>query len=32
MYGLNLPDKILKKIYYQNAARIVGLKKEGFEK
>jgi predicted TIM-barrel fold metal-dependent hydrolase len=31
MYGLNLPDKILKKIYYQNAVRIVGLKKSVFE-
>jgi predicted TIM-barrel fold metal-dependent hydrolase len=31
MYGLNLPDPILKKIYYQNAARIVGLKKDNFE-
>jgi predicted TIM-barrel fold metal-dependent hydrolase len=31
MYGLQLPDKILKKIYYQNAVRIVGLKKAVFE-
>ena len=31
MYGLHLPDKILKKIYYQNAVRIVGLKKSVFE-
>ena len=23
MYGLNLPDKILKKVYYKNALRII---------
>lgn len=31
MYGLNLPDKVLKKVYYENALRIVpGLDKSLF--
>lgn len=31
VYGLDLPDEVLKKLYYKNALRIIpGLKKEGF--
>lgn len=31
LYGLNLPDDVLKKVYYQNALRIFpGLSSEGF--
>jgi predicted TIM-barrel fold metal-dependent hydrolase len=31
MYGLNLPDEVLKKLYYKNALRLVpGLSKDGF--
>jgi uncharacterized protein len=31
MYGLDLPDEVLKKLYYQNALRILpGLDKKGF--
>ena len=31
MYGLDLPDEVLKKIYYKNALRIVpGLDASGF--
>jgi predicted TIM-barrel fold metal-dependent hydrolase len=33
MYGLGLPDPVLKKLYYGNALRIVpGISKEGFPK
>jgi predicted TIM-barrel fold metal-dependent hydrolase len=31
MYGLDLPDPVLKKIYYQNALRVIrGIPREGF--
>ena len=31
MYGLDLPDDVLKKLYYKNALRIIpGLNKAGF--
>lgn len=31
MYGLNLPDDVLKKVYYKNALRLVpGMSKDGF--
>jgi predicted TIM-barrel fold metal-dependent hydrolase len=31
LYGLDLPDEVLKKVYYKNALRIVpGLSREGF--
>ena len=31
MYGLELPDDVLKKIYYQNALRIIpGIDPAGF--
>ena len=31
MYGLDLPDDVLKKIYYQNALRLIpGIDAEGF--
>lgn len=31
MYGLNLPDEVLKKLYYKNALRIIpGIDKSGF--
>jgi predicted TIM-barrel fold metal-dependent hydrolase len=30
IYGLGLPDKILRKIYYENAARLLGLASEDF--
>ncbi len=31
MYGLELPDSVLKKIYYQNALRVIrGIPREGF--
>jgi len=26
LYGLGLPDSILKKVYYENASRLLGLK------
>jgi hypothetical protein len=26
IYGVSLPDGILKKVYYENAARLLGLK------
>lgn len=33
MYGLNLPDEVLKKLYYKNALRIVpGIDKKAFPK
>jgi predicted TIM-barrel fold metal-dependent hydrolase len=33
LYGMSLPDAVLKKLYYQNALRIVpGLVKDGFPK
>jgi predicted TIM-barrel fold metal-dependent hydrolase len=33
MYGLDLPDEVLKKLYYKNALRLIpGLKSEGFPK
>lgn len=33
MYGMALPDKILKKVYYENALRIIpGLQRKAFEK
>ena len=33
MYGLNLPDEVLKKLYYKNALRIVpGIDKSAFPK
>ncbi len=33
LYGMNLPDEVLKKVYYQNALRWTpGLPKEGFPK
>jgi hypothetical protein len=33
LYGMNLPDPVLKKLYYQNAMRIVpGLPTAGFPK
>jgi predicted TIM-barrel fold metal-dependent hydrolase len=33
LYGMNLPDPVLKKLYYQNALRVVpGLPKDGFPK
>ncbi len=33
LYGMDLPDAVLKKLYYQNALRIIpGLSKEGFPK
>lgn len=33
VYGLDLPDKILKKLYYENALRVIpGLEPEGFPK
>jgi predicted TIM-barrel fold metal-dependent hydrolase len=32
LYGLNLPDEVLKKLYYKNALKVVpGLPKAGFE-
>ncbi len=32
LYGLDLPDEVLKKIYYQNAVRIIpGLQRDWFE-
>ena len=31
MYGLDLPDEVLKKIYYKNALRIIpGIDRSGF--
>jgi hypothetical protein len=31
MYGLDLPDEVLKKLYYKNALRIIpGIDPEGF--
>ncbi len=33
MYGMDLPDEVMKKVYYKNAARIIpGIKLEGFGK
>jgi hypothetical protein len=33
MYGLGLPDSVLKKVYYKNALRIVkGMDPSGFPK
>lgn len=33
LYGMDLPDAVLKKLYYQNAMRIIpGIAKEGFPK
>jgi uncharacterized protein len=33
LYGMNLPDEVLKKLYYKNAIRIVpGMPKSGFPK
>ena len=32
IYGIGLPDKVLKKIYYQNAARIVPGVQERLER
>jgi predicted TIM-barrel fold metal-dependent hydrolase len=33
LYGMNLPDPVLKQLYYQNALRIIpGLPKDGFPK
>jgi predicted TIM-barrel fold metal-dependent hydrolase len=31
MYGLDLPDEILKKIYYKNAAKLLGMSLDDFE-
>ncbi len=33
MYGLDLPDEVLRKVYYKNALRIIpGLSDAGFPK
>lgn len=31
MYGLDLPDEVLKKLYYKNALRVIpGISPDGF--